>query len=377
VSDMNNIKKNSKKKKINSIAYTFELLALNAAAIFLSVAGSVFFLDFLGLACYAAAAALFACAMFLVPSLIACLVLTIASAATSFFIANAISGNIISSLACLVCATSGALIYFGVKAKKHRTQITFGIACFLSVFSLGLVVASFLLEAGRFSVGLVLQAVDDGLTSGANYITSHISTLAELPEIDRAAYVQEIVQNTKAIIPALFIVYNSIIAYLATSFFKIAYNVFIPMANSARKKIKGKYWRLNISLVTAIVALTALVASPFASAAKNPISSIVLTNLIYMLAPGLCIVGIYFAYDKFFKERVAIFPLVPILGALFAVFFMLGAFSIALFVLVFVLLVAGLYATLNGDIKKLLEKAKKALFDDDDDNDDDDDDFFD
>ena len=374
---MNNIKKPAKKQKINGVAYLFELLALNAAAISLSVAGSVFFFDLVGMAFYAAAAALFACAMFLAPPRLVCSVMTLASAAASFFVAHAISGNIINSLSCLVCAVSGAIVYLGVRTKKHRTQITFGISCFLSLFSLGLIVASFLVKAGSFSVGLALQAIDDSLTLGADYITKHISALAELPEADRAAYVQEIVQNTKAIIPALFIIYNALFAYLSTSFFKLAYNVFIPMANSARKRIKGKYWRLNISLVSAIVALTALIASPFASAAKNPIPSIVLTNLIYMLAPGLCIVGIYFAYDKFFKERVAIFPLVPMLGALFAVFFMLGAFSLALFVLVFVLLVAGLYATLSGDIKKLLEKAKKALIDDDDDSDDDDDDYFD
>jgi len=363
---MNDMKKNEKNPRSGNLAHMFGIFALVSAAASLSVVGSVLFVDVMGALCTASASALFACLLFLVTPALVRLSAAVFSAAAGFLATYLICGDTIKALAGLVYVIVGAIVYLGVKNKRARTKITFGALCFLVLFHSGLVVLYFLLKTGGFSIGMVSSAVDAGLTETAEFLTGRVAALSQLPETDRAAYVRELVANTKAMTPALFVLYNAAVAYLSTSFFRYAYNVLIPMANPGRKKIKNKYWRLAISLVSAVAAALALFASLFVSFQKNPLPSIILTNLTYMLAPGFCIVGIYFFHDKVFKEKTGVFSVVLAVCALVAVLVL----PAALFALALVLMVSGLYDTLAGDMKKFLEKAKKNLFGDDDDDDD-------
>ena len=349
------------------MAYTIEIFVLTSAAVFLSVVGSVLFVDVTGTLCTVVASALFACALFLM-SPVACFCAAVISAAASSLITYSVCGNIINALAGLLYIAVGAFIYFGVKTKQPRTRITVGAACFLAVFHALLVVLYFFMKTGTFSIAMVSSMVEAGLTEGAELAAGQIPAFSAMPESDKAAYMLELVTNTKALAPALFVLYSALVAYLSTSFFRPAYNIFIPMANPGRKKIKNKYWRLNISLASAATAVIAIFVSFFVPSQKYPLPSVILTNLIYIVAPGFCIVGIYFVHDKIFKEKTGIFSVVLAAGALIAALVL----PVSLIALIFVLIFSGLYATLIGDIKKLIEKAKKALLGDDDGDDDDD-----
>jgi len=357
-----NMKKNGKNSKIGNVIGIFVLVL---AAVFLSVGASVLFVDIAGVFCASAASALFACLLFLAGPVPVCLCVSALSAAASFSAAYLVCGDIVNALAGLVYIAVGAFVFAGVKNKWPRTRITVGAICLLSLFHAGLVVLYFFLKTGGFSIGMVSLALDAGLGEGAEFVTGRVAAFSELSEAERAAYVKELVANTKAMTPALFVLYNALAAYLATSFFRFAYNIFIPMAIPGRKKIKNKYWRLDISFVSAVTAALAIVASPFASSRTDPMPAIILTNLIYILAPGFCIVGLYFVHDRVFNERTGVFAVVSAVCALVSVL----VFPVALPVFAFVLIVVGLYTTLAGDMRKFFEKAKKNLFDDTDDDD--------
>ena len=382
----NKKEKKLKKFKNKNIIYVIESFILTAAAVFLSVISGILVANLTGVLCIIAASAFIACVLFLTnPSVI------IISGVASFAITFTLNGSIISALASLPYVIIGAFIYFGIKSKnkKSRTQITVRIATVLAVFYFLLLALSFMLETGTFYSGMIAMAsrIDKTLSEGVETVVRQYISISMLPAqsssisaAEEAAqqayliesYVKELVMNFKAIIPAGFVLYNLLIAYLSTSLFKSAYNIFIPMANPDRKKIKNKYWRINISVASAIIMTVILFFSVVLSKSENIIWPIMLTNMTYILAPGFCLMGVYLAYDKIFMGKSVIFPAILAAGVIMLAF----VFSAAVFVLysaAAVLMAVGIYAALIEDIKKLFEKAKKALFGDGNDDDDDDD----
>ena len=377
-------KKIKKTKNNNYLISVIEAFVLTAAAVFLSVISGVFFADLIGFGCIVAASALISCALFLTGASVI-LISGIASFAISFVL---IDGDIISALASLIYIVIAAFIYFGVKTKKNRTQITLGATVFLTVFYIALIILSFLLETGTFSIGMVSSMIDSELTKSAELFVNQYNSLVTQSQsagatseagqaiqtiVSAEDYIKELVMNLKAIIPACFIICNIIIAYLSTSLFKAAYNIFIPMANPSRKRIKNKYWRINISAVSAVIMIVAIFLSVIVSKEDNILTAIVLTNLVYILAPGFCLMGIYFVFDKLFNSRPGILPVALVIGSVMLAFIFPFALTFILYSMASVLMALGLYSALIDDIKKFFDKAKKALLgnnDDDDDNDD-------
>ena len=371
---------NKKGKKIrnSSIVCITEVLGLTAAAVSLSVISSMLPLNLLGFLCVAMASALFACVLFLVnPGAI------IIAGMASFAVSFALSGDITCACASLIYIVIGALIYFGVRKKKNRTQITVRIACALAVVYAAYFAFSFMSSTGRFSITGITSVIDSELTNGVETLVGQYNTTlsqyAGEIEAAQSAYigedaVKELVTSLKALIPAFFVLYNLLIAYLATALFKPAYNIFIPMANPNRKRIKNKYWRVNISSVSAIIMITAIIFAFVLS--KEPLPSAVVMNLIYILAPGFCIMGIYVLYDKIFKPGAGLLPVMMIVSAVMLIMLFPLAAVIALYTAIAVLMAAGLYSALIGDIKKFIDKAKKVMLGDDDDNNDDNDDDY-
>ena len=368
--------KKEKNFKNNSIVYLFEVLILSAAAVFLSVIGAGMFIHPLGMFCIITSSALFACVLFLtVPGVI------IPAGVASFSFTAAMGGSMTNAASSLIYIIVAMFIYFGLKNKKNankRITITVGIAGVLSAFYIILLVLSVVISSGRFSVNSIASAVDNQLTGRVeNYIEQYYAVVPQYSAItpdELDAYKTELVLNIKVVVPALFVLYNAVIAYLSTALFKTAYNFFIPMANPGRKKIKNKYWRINITSVSAIVLIISIFLAAVLFDRYNLLPSIVFMNLIYILAPGFCIVGIYFLFDKISGARASgtgLLPVILILGAfVFAFFIPFIAFS-ALYFAIAVFMVMGLYATLIGDIKKFCEKTKKLLLGDDEDDDDD------
>ena len=363
--------KKNKKIKNKNVLYIIEIFILVALSAFLSVISAVLpIINLWGLLCVGVSAALFACALFLLnPGVI------IISGAISFIAAFTVNGNIVNAFASLAYIIIGAFIYFGVKRKLNRTQITVGIICALSVFYICLIIFGFLSSEGTFSVRMASSAIENNLSGVIKvYTDQYYSALSQYSESAAEAaylseaYAAELILNLKALTPSFFILFVSACAYLSTAFFRVAYNIFIPMANPNRKKIKNKYWRVSVSSVSAIIMITAIFFMILLSGHSNPIPRIVLTNFVYILTPGLCVTGIYFIYDKLFKS-VSRFITVAIVScvALFAFIFLMPVATI--YVVMTILTVAGLYAALIGDIKKFYEKAKKFMIGDDDDDD--------
>jgi len=387
-------KEREREKNLKSIiGYIIVVLALTAAAVFLSVTGSYYFISPLslpGLLCTAAAAsALFACVIFLTNSRIM-IPAGILSFAVTYYIT---SGNMTGASVSLTYIFVGAFIYFGIKnskAKKRgenggrasystqaaeraekrqfrRTQITVAAAGFLSVFYAAVIIAHIFISTGTFSVSDISSVTASELTRQIeNYTGLFPQTASE--EYPVGDIIRELVINLQVILPALFIVYNLLVTYLATALFRFVYNIFIPLTNPGRKKIKNKYWRINMSVISAIIMIISIFAAMMFSGMDNLLPAIVLTNLIYILIPGFCIMGVYFFYDKMINagmNRITVFILMGI-PVMFSFLFPFIIPLIAAF-----LMITGLYAALIGDIKKFYEKVKKLMFGDPDDDDED------
>ena len=365
-------KRRKKLKNKNNAVYVLEVLLMTAASVFLSVVSSAIFVSLPGLFCIAAASALFSCVLFLTKARA-----LLPAAIISFAVTFILNGDIISAFASLLYIIAGAYIYFGVKSKKKRTQITVGIAAVLTALFAVMLVAPIISSAGM-SINAIVSEIDSGLTEGIeNSINQFFIAFPQYsgaPDLDaeqRAAdfekHKEKIIIDMKGMLPACFILYNLFIAYLSTALFKIAYNIFIPMANPNRKKIKNKYWRINVSVISAIIMIASVfmfLAVQF-SGGDNILAYIVLKNLIYILFPGFCIMGIYLVYDKLFDKVAGIFPVILVAGAVIFAFVL----QFALFVALVFFIILGLYAALISDLKKISEKAKKLMFGDDDDDD--------
>jgi len=370
--------KNEKNFKNKNILHIVEILCLSAAAVFLSIMGANMLIDLTGLLCIITASALFACVLFLFsPGLI------LFAGAASFTITYLMCGDMIRATASLIYIIVGAIIYFGFGGKKHRTSITVGIASVLALFYMALIFFTVVISAGSFSVKAVVSNLDANLSNQVDgYIERYYSMLPQyspammddVQASELAALKKELSMNIKVMIPAIFMLYNLAAAYLSTAVFRTAYNLFIPMAHPGRKKIKNKYWRVNISIISATVLIAAMVLSAVVSNKNSLLPSIVFTNLIYILAPCFSIAGIYFVYDKLFKSHHSGAGLLPVFLAagtvIFVLLFQFIAFAV-LFFAVAVFMIFGLYATLIGDLKKFYDKTKKLLLGDDDDDDDD------
>jgi len=369
--------------KTNNIIYVIEAFFLTGIAVFLSVISGMLITDITGFVCIIAASALIACVFFLTsPSVI------VIAGIASFAITFTLNENLLNAFASMAYVIIGAFIYFGVKNKRNRTQITVRIAIVITVFYFLLIAASFMMETGTFYDGMMAltSQIDQVLHNNVESVVKQYTTLmlaqssgagTTAEEAAQAAYfvetyITELVMNFKAILPACFILYNVLIAYLSTSIFKSAYNIFIPMANPKRNKIKNTYWRIKISVVSSIIMTCALFFAILASKGDTVLPYIVLMNLIYILAPGFCVMGVYFVYDKLFKSRTGIIPAVLVISLIMLAFI---SPTIVIFVVysgASVLMAVGLYSALIGDLKKFFEKAKKALLGDGSDDDDDD-----
>ncbi|MCL2816512.1 MAG: hypothetical protein FWD23_18095, partial [Oscillospiraceae bacterium] len=310
--------------------------------------------------------ALFSCVLFLTKSKA-----LLPAGIISFTAAFILNEDIITAFASLIYIIAGALIYFGVRSKRkqNRTQITVRISVALAVFYLLLLAVSFMMSAGTFYNGMtaLVSDIDSELTAGTEAIVNQFSAYSDMTDAEKADYVKELVINMKAILPACFILYSLFTAYLATALFKPAYNIFIPLAYPGRKRIKNKYWRINISTISAIIMILSVFLAVMASGGDNILASIVLTNLIIILIPGFCVTGIYFTFDNIFRSGAGFLPVMLAVGTVMLAFI----FPFAIIVTMIVLIISGLYASLIGDIKKLYEKMKKMLLGDGDDDDDD------
>jgi hypothetical protein len=177
----------------------------------------------------------------------------------------------------------------------------------------------------------------------------------------------------ETISPSLFIIYASAMAYISTALFKMAYNIFIPLAHPKKKKIQNKYWRINISSVSAIIMIAAVFFMMLLSGNPSPVPAAVMANLALILSPGFFITGIYALDDRIFKNA----P--KALKAILAVSAVVLLERVAYFAphaVIIIIIATGVYASLIGDLRKFRDKLRKIIFGDDDEEDEDDDFYY-
>jgi len=180
---------------------------------------------------------------------------------------------------------------------------------------------------------------------------------------------QEYTMNFKMSLPMIFALYNLAVAYFSTALFRITYNIFVG-SKAKSYPLKRMEWRIRLSGISAAIIILCVISNVLLYSLDNPLPRIIITNIQYILAPGFCIMGIYFLFDKIYniynKNR-------HIKGGIAPAFILLAVCALA--VLMFfqyalaLLVIFGLYAALIGDIKKFYEKTKRAVFGDDDDDD--------
>ena len=346
--------------------------------IFFSVVSSVNFLGVIGVAALVIASALFACLLILTRSLYVFLIFL-----PSFLISALVGGDLIFAFAGLVYVPLGFISAFGIKQRFSRTQIILRLSGGIAVFYVIALIFVFITSTGEFSP----ESIRDIITREAsdfmdyyNYTVNQYSNniaeieveseaearVSEVPamsETEKAAYVESI----KAIIPAAFIIYCNAVSFFITFVFRIFYNIIVVQLQPAgetvkRKKIAKDSWRITVSFVSTIIfVLCIFLVMIFA---HNIWVTVVISNIVYVLVPGLFIIGFYFIFGKiklFCKNNYMSAGLVLFFLAIALLFFT----SFVLMAVIF----CGVYSIQVVEIKKLTEKIRKSFddFGDDDD----------
>ena len=279
----------------------------------------------------------------------------------------------------LIYIAVGWVMFSGVRAKIARTAITVRAAAFAGLISAALLAGVIVAEHGAISPTIIYDAADELITGFleanqeillAMYIPVDLSGDEEEQARRLELVKREYTMNLKMMTPMLFVFYALAAAYCSTALFRIIYNIFIGSKPGAFP-LKRADWRLKLSAVSAVVIIISSMLILLLFDPHNPLPRIILTNVQYILAPGFCIMGIYFLYDKTYniynKNRL-------VKGGMAPAFILLGACTFAVLMFfqpaIAILVVFGLYAALIGDIKKFYRKTKKAVFGDEDDDED-------
>ena len=382
----------TERRNKNNINYASAVI-MSVVVVFLSAAGAKLFaasngFDFGGLTgifCVILAAAFFACLLF-ITNYLTIFAVCAASAGLAIFAGK----EPLPVILALSYILTGLIIFTGMAKKQTRTQITVRVSLFLVLFCSAWTVLYFVITSGGFSVQKLSNSIDDEINNTLNYMETAASQYYSMLPAgsvssadasgDGTAYNlsdsvrQEFIMNMKVMIPSLFVILCIFCAYLSTSSFRIFYNIF--SAKSKPKEIPGRDWRVKLSVISAGVMILSTLCMVLLYDKDNLLPSIVSANIMYILLPGFCIMGIYFVYDKLYNmyNRVPYRKkngTLPGLSLAFAVIFLYIFMSNIVFA---ALAIFGLYAALIGDIKNFYDKAKKYFSDggggDDDDGDD-------
>jgi hypothetical protein len=297
----------------------------------------------------------------------------------AFIGAVVFSRDIVAVIWSLVYAPAGWIMFQGVTKKMTRTLITVRIAVFAGIVYSALIIGVVAAENGAVSPMIIYQAAEAEIEAIVEnfqdilldtYVPADMSGDEEEQARNRELLQQEYIMNLKMMIPMFFVLYSLAIAYFSTALFRIIYNIFIGARAVSGRFIKRIEWRIKLSVVSAVMIILCSVFNLLLYSRDNPLPSIIISNIQYILAPGFCIMGIYFLFDKTYnmynrhreiESRVA--PAVMLLLTCVFAIILLQYTAIA------ILVICGLYAALIGDIKKFYEKTKKAVFGDDDDDD--------
>ena len=360
----------TKKYPKNSVILVAVLIV---ADIFFSVVNainlSVDFFGLIGIVCLVIASALFACLIILTRSFYVFLMF-----APSFVISLIISGEFIFAFAGLAYIPLGFLLSLGLKQKLTRTQIILRLSVAMMIFYAVTIVLTFVLTLGEFSPEIVKDAIDREAEEFIDYYNSVVSNYVNIGQDDGNAPIimeesekRAYVESLKAILPSVFILYCNIISFFATFAFRILYNFIViqlhfPASLKYHKIIYRNDWKITMSLVSTIVFVLCIIFMSLLS--ENIWVVIALSNIVYILTPGLFIIGFSFIYEKVMD--LCNYNYVLMVIVLFILAFVLFLFSpFALMVVVFF----GIYSVQSVEFKKLVEKIKKSFDNFDNDND--------
>ena len=337
--------------------------------IFFSVVSSVNFLGVIGVAALVAASALFACLLILTQSLYIFLIFL-----PSFLISALVGGDLMFAFIGLVYIPLGLISALGIKQKLSRTQIILRLSGGLAVFYAIALIFVFITSTGEFSPESIRDIITDEASDFMDYYNYTVSQysansveagaeageVVKMSETEKAAYVESI----KAIIPAAFVIYCNAVSFFITFVFRIFYNIIVvqlqPAEEIARRKkiekIEKDSWRITISFASTIVfVLCILLVMIFT---HNIWVTVVISNIVYILGPGLFIIGFYFIFGKiklFCRNNYMSAGLVLLFLAIILLFFTSFVFVAVIF--------CGVYSIQVVEMKKLMEKIRKS-FDD-------------
>ncbi|MCL2099790.1 MAG: hypothetical protein FWH24_05065 [Oscillospiraceae bacterium] len=292
------------------------------------------------------------------------------------------SRDIVAVVWSLVYIPSGWIMCRGVLNKTMRTALTVHIAVFAGIIYAILIAGSLAAENGGISPEIVYNAVDEEISAVVEnfqdillnmYIPDDINISEEEQERNRELLKQDYMMNLKMMVPMFFVLYTLAVAYFSTAAFRVVYNISIGSKTAARP-LKRIEWRIKLSAVSAVIIILSAVLNLLLYNRDNPLPSIILSNLQYILAPGFCIMGVYFLFDKIYNAynknkfmKTGIAPAIILISICIIGILILNFAGFA------VLVIFGLYAALIGDIKTFYDKTKKMVFGDDEDDEDDDD----
>ena len=344
--------------------------------IFFSVINAVDLVGFIGVAALIIASALFACLIILTRSLYIFLM-----AVPSFIISLILSGEIIYAFIGLAYIPLGFMISFGLRQKLSRTQIILRLSAVITVFYILAFVLMFILSMGKFSIGSVKNIIDQQAEEVIDYYIDYYNSFFTRDNVGQSRYDDtgqydanrtvvmsesdrhDYVESLKAIIPAVFIWYCTVISFFITFVFRILYNIIVIQANPDEEvkrwgKIQRNDWKLTMSLVSTVIFVLCIFFVMFFSGMNNIWAVITVTNVIYILAPGLFIIGFHFIHEKIkllcknnYISVVLIFVFIGVILLLFSSFIIMA------------FIFCGVYSIQIVELKKFVEKKKKS-FDD-------------
>ncbi|GHU38667.1 hypothetical protein FACS1894105_12840 [Clostridia bacterium] len=211
--------------------------------------------------------------------------------------------------------------------------------------------------AGEISLPAISAVIDVELQAASGILSEAYTVYFEsagvaITEAQVSSYVQEILINTKLILPSMFVIAMSVLAYIITSLFRFVYNIGTP---ASFKKIEKDAWRLKTSVATAVVYMILIISQLFLNGEESKLPLIVVTNMLYILSPVMALSGWYYLYDKFRAGsggRKAVYIVVFVLSV-----FVLGTLVLA------IIAVFGIYSVIIVNIRSFRERMNNKLFD--------------
>ncbi len=209
-------------------------------------------------------------------------------ATAAFFI----SGGVWGTLICLTTAVCGLMLWHCTRKKLDRAQAICRISVALCACAMLLICIAVYYRSGNISADAFKALVDEARLQSELMLTDVLSSMqsalgSQLGSFDSASIISALVASVFNLLPAIIITAANIVSYLAHSLW-----LSVKYTTAEDKKQALPQLALNITPVSAVVYITALVLSLVLTDGASALYGAAAENMLVILCPGLTLTAL-------------------------------------------------------------------------------------